>query len=231
MSASTATFNEIVSRSWTTSEITSSTISQVWTFFEEFFSGFEDVTFSRNVSSSVLTINLDSQNKMKIIVSLNGTSGILAEYYIGNNKCVLSDSASTASTEISYLRTEYGVAWGINISKTDFAFPNYYIPQSVHSMFIGVSTNNTNTYYILSENHTNIEAVSEYSTVIADGLGGRKFLLTNPYSFEANLRIKHFYRVLGVPQNSFARGEVRINGKNYFWCGYRFMLEFEEIEE
>jgi len=56
-------------------------------------------------------------------------------------------------------------------------------------------------------------------------------LLTNPYSFEANLRIKHFYRVLGVPQNSFARGEVTINGKNYFWCGYRFMLEFEEIEE
>lgn len=227
MSASTATFNEIISRSWVTSEITSSTISQVWSFFEEAFSGFDEVTTSR--SSSALTVYLDDLQKMKIVVSVDGSYGVLIDYYLGSEKCAVSSSTSDNTTTISYLRTAYGVAWGINV--VDYSFENYYLPKAAPAMFIRVRSSEGYPYYILSTEHANIETINEYNTMIAPDLGGRKFLLSNPYSFETKLRTKHFCRVLGIPSHNFLRGATRINGKNYFLCGSRFALEFEEENE
>lgn len=229
MSASTATFNEIISRSWVTSEITSSTISQVWSFFEEAFSGFDEVTTSR--SSSALTIYLDDLNKMKIIVSVDGSYGVLIDYYLGSEKCAVSSSTSYDNTVISYLRTAYGVAWGINVLTPEYAFENYYLPKAAPTMFTNVTRIEGYPYYVFSAEHTNIETINEYFPMIAPNLGGRKFLLSNPYSFETKLRTKHFCKVLGIPYQNFSRGETRINGKNYFLCGSRFALEFEEENE
>ena len=119
--------NQINSKVWTTADITSETISEVWNFWEEAFTDFEGVSFYRDVENSVMYIYLDEDKKMYITVSVGSSgSGILIKYYLNNDECAYTISTSSTNNNFwcAYIRTIYGIAWAVkgntNISYDDF---------------------------------------------------------------------------------------------------------------
>ncbi len=226
--------NRIITNSWTPANITSETISDVWDFFEAAFTGYEGVTFSRDTTNAVMTIYFDTDEKMSMSIGLKDTTGILITYKLGNEVCSYTESSSGTSSlvAIAYLRTAYGVAWGISttgiIGTSDFdRLTNFFTLKTAPCLFLGAGNATANTHYILSPLHDTIEARAETSQYLSNALAQQRFSMCNAHSCDVDLNIKHLFRVLGKPSNSYPLGSVRNGSKNVFWCG-RYALEFDE---
>lgn len=228
--------NQINSKVWTTADITSETISEVWNFWEEAFTDFEGVSFYRDVENSVMYIYLDEDKHIYITVSVGSSgSGILIKYYLNNDECAYTISKSSTNNNFgcAYIRTIYGIAWTVkgntNISYDDFNC--IYTLKSTPTLIVGVATqsNSSSTHYILSPLHDSIETMNETNAYLSTSLGGQKFSVANAYSCVENLKLRHLFRVLGKPNGSYPLGSVEVGTKKLFWFG-RYALEYEKEE-
>ena len=225
-------YNRIITNSWTPANITSETISDVWDFYEAAFTGYEGVTFNRDTTNTVMTVYFDTDEKMSMSIGLKDTTGISITYKLGSEVCSYTESSTGSLVAIAYLRTAYGVAWGVaaaSIGTSDFdRLTNFFTLKTTPSLFLGTSaTATSNTHYILSPLHDTIEARAETSQYLSNALAQQRFDMCNAHSCDIDLNIKHLFRVLGKPSNSYPLGSVRNGSKNVFWCG-RYALEFDE---
>lgn len=224
--------NQMYSKGWTTSDITESTISSVWDFMEEAFTGLTGVTFQKNSSDKVMYIYLDDEKKMYIAVKVNAANqntGVLIEYWLNSEQCTYKDTLTQTKTIITYVRTEYGIAWGCTSNSASYSdLGNVFVQKTTPTMFVGIKQTGmvSNTYYILSPLHDQIESMSESSMYIAGNLGEQKFIMTNAYSCLEKLKLRHFFRVLGIPGSNYPQGRIKVGDRNLFWFG-RFALEEE----
>lgn len=225
--------NRIITNSWTPANITSETIADVWDFFESAFTGYEGVTFSRDTTNTVMTVYFDTDEKMSMSIGLKDTTGVSITYKLGSEVCSYTESSGTSSlVTIAYLRTAYGVAWGVaatSIGTSDFdRLTNFFTLKTAPCLFLGTSaTSTSNTHYILSPLHDTIEARAETSQYLSNALAQQRFDMCNAHSCDVDLNIKHLFRVLGKPSSSYPLGSIRNGSKNVFWCG-RYALEFDE---
>ena len=103
--------NQINSKVWTTADITSESISNVWDFWEEAFTDFECVSFKRDTENAVMYIYLDEDKKIYITVSVGSSgSGILMKYYLNGEECTYTTASTGTFTTCAYIRTTYGIA-------------------------------------------------------------------------------------------------------------------------
>ena len=227
--------NRIITNSWTPANITSETIADVWDFFEAAFTGYEGVTFNRDTTNTVMTVYFDTDEKMSMSIGLKDTTGVSITYKLGSEVCSYTESSGTSSlVAIAYLRTAYGVAWGISttgiIGTSDFdKLTNFFTLKTTPAVFLGAgsATFASNTHYIMSPLHNAIEVRAETSTYLSNALAQQRFDMCNAHSCDIDLNIKHLFRVLGKPSSSYPLGSVRNGSKNVFWCG-RYALEFDE---
>lgn len=227
--------NNIYTKTFTTAEITSETISEVWEFLEEGFTGLSGVTFTRDAENNVMYIYLDEDKKVYVAVKVSASgSGVLMEYYLDSEKCTYVSTGTRTYTTIGYLRTAYGIAWtmkdGTTAPTIDYAdFPCFYTQKNNPAVFVGVGLNtiSSSTYYILSPLHESIESLSETSGHISTNLGDQKFTITNACSCIENLNLRHFFRVTGIPTSNYPKGAIEVGTKKLFWFG-RMALEYEE---
>lgn len=225
-------YNRIITNSWTPANITSETIADVWDFYEAAFTGYEGVTFNRDTTNTVMTVYFDTDAKMSMSVGLKNTTGISITYKLGSEVCSYTESSGSSSlVAIAYLRTAYGVAWGVataSIGASDFGkLTNYFTLKTTPSVFLGAGTSTASTHYIMSPLHTFIEARAETSTYLSNALAQQRFDMCNAHSCDVGLHIKHLFRVLGKPSSDYPLGGIRNGSKNVFWCG-RYALEFDE---
>lgn len=224
--------NQINSRSWTTSEITEDTVSDIWDFFEEAFEGLDEITFNRDNANHVMYIYLDENKKVYITVKVSDLgTGVLIEFWLNGEKCSYKDTTQQTTTMLTYFRTKYGIAWGLtsSIAASYSDLGNVYVQKSTPTLVVGVKNSATSTYYILSPLHDKIEAISEQTIYLSNNLGDQKLAITNAYSCLENLKIRHLFRVLGIPNSTYPQGRIEVGGKKLFWFG-RFALEYEEEE-
>ena len=225
--------NQLITKSW--SSVTAENISDVWDFFEDAFTGFDGVTFLRNTESTEMYVYLDPDKKMKIKISLvDNTSGIHVEYYLKAEKCSYEYSqASNVTARAEYIRTSYGVAWVIKTATSTISINDvtcFFTLVSTPTLILDAITTlggSTKSHYVLSAIHDSIESIAENQSYISNILGGQKFWVTNACSLVKDLRLRHMFRVIGIPSNSYPLGNIRVNGRNIIWFG-RFALEFEE---
>lgn len=226
--------NRIITNSWTPANITSETIADVWDFYEAAFTGYEGVTFNRDTTNTVMTVYFDTDEKMSMSIGLKDTTGVSITYKLGSEVCSYTESSgSSSNVSIAYLRTAYGVAWGISaapLGTSDFEnLINFFTLKTTPSLVLGAgnATSASNTHYILSPLHDIIEVRAETSVYLSTTLAQQRFDMCNAHSCDVDLNIKHLFRVLGKPSSSYPLGSVRNGSKNVFWCG-RYALEFDE---
>ena len=179
-----------------------------------------------------MTVYFDTDEKMSMNIGLNDTTGISITYKLGSEVCSYTESSGTSSlVAIAYLRTAYGVAWGIStsgIGTSDFdRLTNFFTLKTTPSLFLGAGNATSASHYILSPLHDVIEVRAETSQYLSNALAQQRFSMCNAHSCDIDLNIKHLFRVLGKPSSSYPLGSVRNGSKNVFWCG-RYALEFDE---
>lgn len=230
--------NQINSKVWTTADITSETISEVWNFWEEAFTDFEGVSFYRDTENSVMYIYLDEDKKMYITVSVGSSgSGILVKYFLNDEECTYTTTVgSNFKFGCAYIRTIYGIAWCVKSGTADivFSYENFncvYTLKSTPTLIVGIAAQGTasSTHYILSLLHDSIETMKDSTAYLANELGGQKFAVANAYSCDENLKLRHLFRVLGRPNSTYPLGSVEVGTKKLFWFG-RYALEYEKDE-
>ena len=232
--------NQINSKVWTTADITSETISEVWNFWEEAFTDFEGVNFYRDVENSVMYIYLDEDKHIYITVSVGSSgSGILIKYFLNDEECTYTTTTTTGTNYkfgCAYIRTIYGIAWCVKSGTADIVFSYYgfncvYTLKSTPTLIVGIASQNTSssTHYILSPLHDSIETMKDFYAYLSNELGDLKFAVANAYSCAENLKLRHLFRVLGKPNGSYPLGSVEVGTKKLFWFG-RYALEYEKEE-
>lgn len=230
--------NQINSKVWTTADITSETISEVWNFWEEAFTDFEGANFYRDVENSVMYIYLDEDKHIYITVSVGSSgSGILVKYFLNDEECTYTTTAgSNFKFGCAYIRTIYGIAWCVKSGTADIVFSYYdfncvYTLKSTPTLIVGIAAQGTasSTHYILSPLHDSIETMKDSTAYLANELGGQKFAVANAYSCAENLKLRHLFRVLGKPNGTYPLGSVEVGTKKLFWFG-RYALEYEKDE-
>ena len=231
-----AILNQINSKSWTASSITEDTISEVWDFMQEAFEEFDYVTFERDTENGVMYIYLDIDKKMYIkIKTKDSGSGFIIEYWLNSEQCSLtSGSTSVSYVTIGYVRTVYGIVWGVkaNASSTSISYSDMegvYTQKAIPTMIVGnltASASSAGTIYILSTKHAQIEKMSENHGYLSTSLD-EGFAMTNAYSCRKALNLRHLFRILGIPSTSYPFGSIEVGAKRLFWFG-RFALEYEE---
>lgn len=232
--------NQINSKVWTTADITSETISEVWNFWEEAFTDFEGVSFYRDTENSVMYIYLDEDKHIYITVSVGSSgSGILIKYFLNDEECTYTTTTTTGSNYkfgCAYIRTIYGIAWCVKSGTADivssyYGFNCVYTLKSTPTLIVGIATPDTtsSTHYILSPLHDSIETMKDSNVYLSSDLGGQKFAVANAYSCAENLKLRHLFRVLGKPNGSYPLGSVEVGTKKLFWFG-RYALEYEKDE-
>lgn len=230
--------NNIVVKSMSSSTITSETISEVWEFFEEAFSGYEGVSFETDTIRNIFKIYLDYDKKMYITIRVQDSgTGAIIEYWLGSEKCAYTDSSgsnASSTTYMAYLRTVYGIGWTLGtttISTTSFNYmTNFFTLKSDPVMIVGVSSSisgNSSTHYIISPLHDAIEGRADSSVVLGTTLGGQRFAVCNAYACDVDINIRHLFRVLGLPSSSYSTGRIMVRNKRMFYCN-RYALEYEE---
>ena len=219
--------NQIIVRQFSSS-ITSATISDVWDFFEEAFTGLEGVTFKRDTTNTVMYIYLDDDKKMSVQIKMNDSNnGVLIEYWLGNEKCTYCNLIDSNNTYAAYLRTAYGVAWGTDgytITLTGFStLRNVFVTKSTPTLFAGVDTGDT-AHYVFSPLHNTIETMQgrEY---LSDSQGNQRFVVCNAFSCDHNLRLRHLFRILHKDYQS--KGRILVGNKRVFYL-HKYALEYEE---
>ena len=221
--------NQINSKVWTTADITSETISEVWNFWEEAFTDFEGVSFYRDTENSVMYIYLDEDKKIYITVSVGSSgSGILIKYFLNDEECTYTTTTTTGTNYkfgCAYIRTIYGIAWCVKSGT------GVYTLKSTPTLIVGIASQNTSssTHYILSPLHDSIETMKDFYAYLSNELGDLKFAVANAYSCAENLKLRHLFRVLGKPNGSYPLGSVEVGTKKLFWFG-RYALEYEKEE-
>ena len=206
--------NQINSKVWTTADITSESISNVWDFWEEAFTDFEGVSFKRDTENSVMHIYLDEDKKIYITVSVGSSdSGILMKYYLNGEECNYTTKSSTGS---NYKYSEFNC---------------FYTLKSTPTLIVGIANPsiNSSTHYILSPLHDSIEVMKDSTAYLSNELGGLNFAVANAYSCAENLKLRHLFRVLGRPTANYPLGSVEVGTKKMFWFG-RYALEYEKEE-
>ena len=229
--------NRIYTQQLTTADITTATISDLWDFLEEGFTGLSDVTFTRDTENNVMNIYLDVDKKIYIAVKVAASgSGVLLEYYLDSEKCTYVSTATKTYTLIGYIRTAYGIAWTIKEGTTaqtiGYAdFDCYYTQKSNPAMFLSVNapTTSVSTYYVISPLHESVEPISENYGYLSTSLDNKKFWVTNAACFDETLNLRHLFRVIGCPSSGYLKGAIEVDTKKLFWFG-RYALEYEKEE-
>ena len=219
--------NQIIVKQFSAGSVTLETMSEVWDFFEEAFTGFEGVTIERNDVRKIMYIYLDDDKKMSVQIKINDTNdAVQIEYWLGDEKCTYYDSIYPTHN-MAYLRTVYGIAWGrdsYTISSTDFSkLRNVFVTKSTPTLFVGV-TLGTAICYVLSPLHNAVENMlgSDY---LADSQGNQRFAVCNAFSCDHELRLRHLFRVLHKDNQS--RGRILVGNKRLFYL-HKYALEYEE---
>ena len=83
--------------------------------------------------------------------------------------------------------------------------------------------------YVLSENHTEIEIMTESSTHMCRSCGDQRMSMVSAFSYITPINCPHLYRVIGVPNTSYPKGKIKVANKYMIWTG-RYALEVENEE-
>lgn len=238
------TKNTVVTKTWTAADVTSATIGSaggVWELFEDAFSGFGNVTFVRDTTNSVLYIYLgeNENKKMFITVGVNTPGyGVLIQYHLmdkeSNNDeiCAYSNSFSNTIFQLLFLKTVYGVAWGFDQGATSVTYPcsklmNVFTVINTPCMILNADYSVSSApEYIISPLHLSIEKLTYNTAFLSTSIGGQKLIITNAYSTEVDLKLRHLFKVLAsYTSENAAKGSIEAGGKRLFWLG-RYALEY-----
>ena len=83
--------------------------------------------------------------------------------------------------------------------------------------------------YVLSENHTEIEIMTESATHMCRSCGDQRMSMVSAFSYITPINCPHLYRVIGIPNTSYPKGKIKVANKYMIWMG-RYALEVENEE-
>lgn len=161
---------------------------------------------------------------------------------------IIHDSFSTNINQtyayLHFYKSNYGVF--TNISKISTNTVNSYsgkleamtmifVPDDVSTLIYGKNenfnsagtTSTENDVYVLSENHTEIEIMTESATHMCRACGDQRMSMVSAFSYITPINCPHLYRVIGIPNTSYPKGKIKVANKYMIWMG-RYALEVNE---
>lgn len=164
---------------------------------------------------------------------------------------IIHDSFATYGNQnfayLYFYKSNYGVftnisriLYGTNASSYSeklSAMSMIFVPDDVSTLIYGKnenfnSANNSTSeldVYVLSENHTEIEIMTESATHMCRSCGDQRMSMVSAFSYITPINCPHLYRVIGIPNTSYPKGKIKVANKYMIWMG-RYALEVENEE-
>lgn len=135
-------------------------------------------------------------------------------------------------TNISRISTSSASSYSDKLSAMSMIF----VPDDVSTLIYSKDDNfnsSSNTsevnVYVLSENHTEIEIMTESATHMCRSCGDQRMSMVSAFSYITPINCPHLYRVIGIPITSYPKGKIKVANKYMIWMG-RYALEVENEE-
>lgn len=164
---------------------------------------------------------------------------------------IIHDSFSTNINQgtgyLYFYKSNYGVFTNISRINANTTASTYseklsamsmiFVPDDVSTLIYGKNenfnsaTNSTSELdvYVLSENHTEIEIMTESATHMCRSCGDQRMSMVSAFSYITPINCPHLYRVIGIPNTSYPKGKIKVANKYMIWMG-RYALEVENEE-
>lgn len=187
----------------------------------------------------------------KILDSTNGSIYYFIIKFDIVKDGIIHDSFSTNSSQsyayLYFYKSNYGVFTNISritagtnvISYSDklSAMSMIFVPDDVSTLIYcknenfnsAASTSSEIDVYVLSENHTEIEIMTESATHMCRSCGDQRMSMVSAFSYITPINCPHLYRVIGIPNTGYPKGKIKIADKYMIWMG-RYALEVENEE-
>lgn len=184
----------------------------------------------------------------KIVDSSNSCSYFTTKFDIVKDG-IIHDSFSTYGNQTAaylyFYKSNYGVFTNISRINTSSAsgyseklsaMSMIFVPDDVSTLIYSKDDNfnssgNTSevNVYVLSENHTEIEIMTESATHMCRACGDQRMSMVSAFSYITPINCPHLYRVIGVPNTGYPKGKIKVANKYMIWMG-RYALEVKNEE-
>ena len=232
---------------------------KIYNFLNSAFEGFDGVSIGTITtddvkglwySSFIIYLNLSKTFYIHCYIDkiVDSSNYFITKFDIVKDGIIHDSFSTNTNQSTSYLyfyKSNYGVF--TNISRISVATNSYsdklsamsmiFVPDDVSTLIYsknenfnsaGNSTSDVDVY-VLSENHTEIEIMTESATHMCRSCGDQRMSMVSAFSYITPINCPHLYRVIGVPNTSYPKGKIKVANKYMIWMG-RYALEVENEE-
>ena len=158
--------------------------------------------------------------------STNGSQNVAYLYFYKSNYGVFTNISRIFSSNVPTSYSDKLSAMSMIFVPDDVSTLIYSKNESFNSAGNGTSEVDV---YVLSENHTEIEIMTESATHMCRSCGDQRMSMVSAFSYITPINCPHLYRVIGIPNTSYPKGKIKVANKYMIWMG-RYALEVENEE-